>query len=143
AKHGLRQMQIYTFSFPHKTASMFAYKIASELSSRLKLNLYSGNSKPPNLGDFEKETKGAVVGPLRTYAITSVLRKNPSVSSVRDIAQIRDPLDVCVSQYFSHGWTHGESRWTEERLAQRRMIKSGEISLLRYVRMALDGEAHF
>lgn len=136
-------MKVYSFSFPHKTASMFAFAIASELSKVSGFKLYSNNVKPPNMSKFDEATDGAVIGPLRNYAVTDLLRKNPRVTNVLDIAQVRDPLDICVSQFFSHGWIHGESTWTPDQVEQRRRIQSGEISLAQYAEMELEGEALF
>lgn len=137
-------MKIYSFSFPHKTASMFAYKVGLELSATLGCKMFTQNGKAPNISEFPGwHGDCCVVGPLRNYAVEEFVRQNQNVNAVLDIAQVRDPLDICVSQFFSHGWIHSDTSWTPDQVAQRKMIQAGEISLAEYAKMELDGEALF
>ncbi|MCH8502330.1 MAG: hypothetical protein LAT77_10530 [Aliidiomarina sp.] len=136
-------MRIFSFSFPHKTASMFSYKIAVNLAEKFEMPLYSANGEGKGVNDANHAKVDSVVGPLRSYLLNKHIIDNSFVTEIFDVAQIRDPLDICVSQFFSHGYTHSDSNWTDEQKAQRENIRSGNISMFQYALMELKGEAQF
>ncbi|MCP9798174.1 sulfotransferase domain-containing protein [Cyanobium sp. Lug-B] len=57
------------------------------------------------------------------------------------VCQIRDPLDLIVSQYFSHGWIHGLDPSIDA--AIRNDIQAGTLSVYDYALMEFRGESGF
>jgi len=142
-------MKIYRFCFAHKTASMFGFKILKRIADANAVPLYSANNTPPNHGGIARAIKRdedniILFGPERTYKwIPELEAAINDGHEVYDICQIRHPLDIIVSQYFSHGWIHPECNWADTTIRVRRRIQNGEISIFDYAKLELSGETHF
>lgn len=142
-------MKIIRFAFAHKTASMFAHQILTALSQAEKLPYFSPNNSPANHGDLRHAIKDAsdgtiLFGPSRDYQISELLSGALAQGhELYDICQIRHPLDVLVSQYFSHGWIHPDGAWSDTAKEQRKRLQEGALSMVDYIRMELRGEAAF
>jgi len=137
---------LLTFNFPHKTASMFAWRLAKAISAENEdWNLYSPNASPPNhaeaLADLQSgRTSKALFAPARRY-------EGPGSTLVHvtlyRVLQLRDPLDMLVSQYFSHGWSHPSSRWSERALEMRLAISEGKLSVREYCELEIEHGSGF
>lgn len=144
-------MQIARFCFPHKTASMFAHKMALELSNAFGYKYFSPNNIPANQNEllpFLREgKKGGWVfsGPSRAYDISPALGSAvlECGHELKSVCQLRNPLDVIVSQYFSHGWIHPSHRFPENSMEVKRAIQAGSLSIFDYAAMDLENRNHF
>ena len=140
---------IIRMCFPHKTASMFAHRALQALGNANSARHFSVNNSPP---DAERAAsyvatsmdRFVLVGPARTYNISRSLSDAlPENGEIFDICQVRDPLDIMVSQYFSHGWIHPDRKWNDRRKKIRNGIASGAISIREYCDMQIRDEADF
>lgn len=81
----------------HKSGSMFLFKYFNKIAEMNNLPYFSGNNNPKNADDYKTATKG-ILCPLR------------KMRELQDgeilISQIRNPLDILVSRYFSFGYMH-------------------------------------
>jgi len=140
---------IIRMCFPHKTASMFAHRALQALRNANSARHFSVNNSPPDAGKAASYVatsmdRFVLVGPARTYNISRSLSDVLSGSGeIFDICQVRDPLDIMVSQYFSHGWIHPDKDWKKNRKKIRDRIASGVISIREYCDMQIRDEADF
>lgn len=150
--------KIISFHFPHKTGSMFGYEILRKLSLSLQVPLFSQNNDPKNHQDLLKglsnESSNLLLrGPVRDFALTdessinsaNLAKETPlpllTTTQYLAVCQIRDPLDLVVSQYFSHGWIHGLNPSIDAGI--RKDIQAGSISIYNYALMEFRGESGF
>lgn len=142
-------MQIVRFCFAHKTASMFSYRVLSAIAGAMDTAFFSANNTPPNWGasrDFLLNTRGpqVLVGPYRKYDVSPMFREAIDKGyELHDICQIRDPLDILVSQYFAQGWIQPADGRDGTALRVREGIRSGRISVNDYALLELAGETGF
>ncbi len=137
---------------------MFGYEILKKLSATTGAPLYSQNNHPANhqkLADAVAQgTSGLLLrGPVRDFELTdehSLDTANlafETPGSLLDaveyhaVCQVRDPLDLIVSQYFSHGWIHGLNSSIDATIRQD--IQAGKISIYDYALMEFRGESGF
>jgi hypothetical protein len=137
---------------------MFGYEILRKLSLSLQAPLFSQNNNPKNHQDLLKGLSDQsscllLRGPVRDFALTdedSLYSANLSnetplplltAADYHAVCQIRDPLDLIVSQYFSHGWIHGLN--PSINAAIRNDIQTGAIRLYDYALMEFRGESGF
>lgn len=89
----------------HKSGSMFLYPFFKTVADLLKFQFYSINDTPKTehlafeRNDDNDFVKSYIVSPLRWYP-------DQIETDINYIFVIRNPLDVLVSQYYSHGWIH-------------------------------------
>jgi hypothetical protein len=130
-------MSILRLIFLHKTASMFAHAVGKEISKDNNISYFSANNKPKNDQDFDKfifETRGgenAIYGPCRQLDE----KQNMLLENIEtyNILQVRHPLDLFVSMYFSWGWIHPTKQFSEERLQERKDIQTGKLSIYSFI----------
>lgn len=137
---------------------MFGYEILRKLSSSLQAPLFSQNNSPTNhqhllQGLSDESTRLVLRGPVRDFALTdenSLYSANLSnetplplltLAGYHAVCQIRDPLDLVVSQFFSHGWIHGLNPSIDAEI--RNDIQAGNISIYDYALMEFRGESGF
>jgi len=150
--------RLIAFHFPHKTASVFAYKILARAARKYRLPLFSPNKRQPNHADLSREGQPtfdglALRGPVRNFTIGHEEIPNPGVfyrfatpvhvlqqADYRAVCQTRDILDLVVSQYFSHGWIHPPKNGFGE---MRRRIQSGDIGIFDYALLEFAGNSGF
>lgn len=150
--------RLIAFHFPHKTASVFAYKILSRAARKHRLPLFTPNKRQPNHADLSRDGQLtfnglALRGPVRNFTIASEELPNPDVfyrfstpvhvlqqAEYRAVCQTRDILDLVVSQYFSHGWIHPPKDGFGE---MRRRIQSGDIGIFDYALLEFAGNSGF
>ena len=77
---------------------MFLFKFFRSLGAKLNYQLFSANNRPANEDDYDKEVDRSILGPVRTFENIDTAAKS--------IIQLRSPLDMLVSQYYSFGFTH-------------------------------------
>ncbi len=72
-------------------------------------------------------------GPVRNYRF-GPLRELIGALGVKifDIAQVRDPLDVIVSQFFSHGWIYTEKNFDDYTREICMKIQDGSLDIYTY-----------
>src|SRR5689334_13306553 len=95
---------------------MFAHKILSQCSNECGAPYFSFNNEPPNHDDLDKSTisRGRypiiLRGPERDKFLDEALFDEiiRGGGGIFMVTQVRHPLDLIVSQYFSHGWLHPE-----------------------------------
>ncbi len=137
---------------------MFGYEILERIARITKAPFFSPNNNPPSHGalanvDFDSASGLFLRGPVRDFAVT----ENQSLQTddyANDtpihllecvdyyaVCQVRDSLDLVVSQYFSHGWIH--SLYSSIDAEIRRRIQAGEISIYEYALMEFRGESGF
>jgi hypothetical protein len=154
----MKNQSILAFHFPHKTGSMFGYEILERIARITKAPFFSQNNNPPSHGalanvDFDSASGLFLRGPVRDFAVT----ENQSLQTddyANDtpihllecvdyyaVCQVRDSLDLVVSQYFSHGWIHSLNSSIDAEI--RRRIQAGEISIYEYALMEFRGESGF
>ena len=86
----------------HKSGSMFLWKFFDQVAKECGLNYYSINNSPPNEEmAFKDKTSSFLVCPLRYFP-----DQIDNSEDALNIFVVRNPLDILVSQYFSHGWIH-------------------------------------
>jgi FkbM family methyltransferase len=92
------QIQVHAL---HKSGSMFLYSFFKDVARLTGRAFFSVNETPKTESKaFENNVPNAfIVSPLRAYPETI----NPNRLH---IMVVRNPLDVLVSQYYSHGWMH-------------------------------------
>ena len=78
----------------------------------------------------------SLIGPIRGYRIPEEFVK----TSRRSLFQIRNPLDIIVSQYFSHGFIHPHDQFSPRAIDVRESIRHGRISIFDYAVEAVSGE---
>lgn len=127
---------------PHKSGSMFVFKFLKKLSELALVPLYSDNHQHPRLSHFLEDSKTpnhqmALVGPVRDLEKFKIMCEPQNSPKVKSIVQTRDPLDLAVSQYFSHGWIHTIEGWSEFDIQVRQKIQGETISIEDYVEIAL------
>lgn len=151
------EKQIVRFAFTHKTASMFAFRILKQLARNKRYCLYSRNNSPQNAHLVQPAYEGKsnilkrllgkdrilLLGPEREYEMDEWLRQRFLEGKVANICQIRHPLDMMVSQYFSHGWIHPDTNFTDEKTRMRRRLQAGECSVFDYMKLEMNDESHF
>jgi hypothetical protein len=131
-------IKLIFFNFPHKTASMFAYKIVKQINLDLGISLWSANEKSESsspLGEFlaklQTTDTEVLVGLQRSFNIPKEARGLSS--EIYSVTQTCDPLDIITSQYFFHGWIHGTNDKTDSNFLQiRAKLRAGELSVLEY-----------
>jgi len=84
----------------HKSGSMFLFNYFKKLAKISNLPYFSGNNNPKNTDGYTK-SKNGILCPLRKMRD---LEENEIL-----ICQIRNPLDILVSRYFSFGYMHNLS----------------------------------
>lgn len=149
---------IIAFHFPHKTASMFAFKILEAVASRTGFAHYSQNNLPPNhtaLADgCTLDVDGICLrGPVRNFSVIEGAPRDPDQAyrfatpafliedaSYRAVCQVRDTLDLVVSQYFSHGWIHRPADGFGQ---MRKDLQAGRISVYEYALLEFEGRSDF
>ena len=98
----MNQIQVHAL---HKSGSMFLYKFFKALASTRELDFFSVNETPSteNMAfgiNTVNTNDDFIVAPVRWYP--------DNIDPKRFyIFVVRNPLDVLVSQYYSHGWMHG------------------------------------
>lgn len=109
----------------HKTASMFLFRLAQEITNRdSSLLLVSPNLNPPNVNVLKNCESDYILCPYRNYQpIPRYITKGCDTFLV--VCQVRDPKDLLVSQYYSHGFIHAESKWNEKSKSYRQDIIKG------------------
>ncbi len=137
---------------------MFGYEILRKLASSLQVPLFSQNNNPKNhqhllQGLSDSSSDLVLRGPVRDFAITdensldtaNLANETPlsllTVADYHAVCQIRDPLDLIVSQFFSHGWIHGLNPSIDAEI--RKSIQEGKISIYDYALMEFRGESGF
>ena len=114
----------------HKSATMFLYQFFADTCSRLDIPLFSIHNQPADHNTIADEIdKSFVLCPVRSFETDGFVY--PSMKQVRHLFQVRDPRDVLVSEYFSIGWRHTTTGWSEEELERRDFIRS--LSVDQYV----------
>lgn len=143
-------MKIIRFCFTHKTASMFGHRILKTISEERELLYFSPNNQPPNHTEIAAHIQNGsnsdliLFGPARTYGVSEMLKRAiGNGHELTDLCQIRNPLDIIVSQYFSHGWIHPMDRWSEEALKVRKALQENRLSMFDYAQLELEGKSHF
>lgn len=107
----------------HKSASTFLFKFFQRLARRQGFHFYSENlpgeaqAAPPS--DVEENF---CWGPVRHLRVDET-RRFANVDHLTQLAQIRDPRDILVSQYFSFGWTHVDTNWNQQQRDYRKAIQ--------------------
>lgn len=120
---------------PHKTASMFMFKLFKDLANEKKILFYSDNNSPSNIRDFTPEIADSFcMAPIR-YLI-KISDDFPNIKRIKKIVQIRDPRDMIVSEYYSFGFSHTNNSWSEEKKKAREIIS--QMSIDDYVLSILD-----
>ena len=108
---GLTKIQVHAL---HKSGSMFLWPFFKVAANKLGVNFYSVNDTPKTEElAFRDESNGEsfIVSPLRWYPET--------IDSGRYyVFVVRNPLDVLVSQYYSHGWIHPDPLDVPEKLGE-------------------------
>ncbi|WP_254956418.1 MULTISPECIES: sulfotransferase [unclassified Cyanobium] len=149
---------VLAFHYPHKTGSMFGYEILKKLSAATGAPFYSPNNQPANhqkLAEAVSQYASGLVlrGPVRDFELTdersldTANLANETPVSLFDsveyyaVCQVRDPLDLVVSQYFSHGWIHAIYPSIDAKI--REDIQAGKISIYDYAVMEFRGESGF
>lgn len=84
----------------HKSGSMFLFKYFKKIAELNKLPYFSGNNNPKNTEVYKTSNEG-ILCPVRK------MRKLQEGEIL--ICQIRNPLDILVSRYFSFGYMHNLS----------------------------------
>lgn len=137
---------------------MFGYEILRKLASSLDAPLFSQNNDPKNhkhllQGLSDESSKLVLRGPVRDFTLTdenslytaNLANETPlpllTIATYHAVCQTRDPLDLVVSQFFSHGWIHGLNPSIDPEI--RKSIQSGKISLYDYALMEFRGESGF
>jgi len=94
--HLTTQIQVHAL---HKSGSMFLHKFFKTLASLGGLNFFSINEIPPTEAFANDCDSDFIVAPIRWY---------PDALDPKRlyVFVVRNPLDVLVSQYYSHGWMH-------------------------------------
>lgn len=90
----------------HKSGTMFLYKFFQVVASHLKYNYYSENNTPNNYNEYSSTENNVIICPVRNFTEVA--------SGVKNIIQVRNPLDILVSQYFSFGFTHSKAKKDDE-----------------------------
>jgi hypothetical protein len=137
---------IFTASFPHKTASMFAYRLLAALADKMGLAFYTNSGPQPGFASFVPwAERTALFGPIRNYIFSSLrqVADPTTITHVYDVAQLRDPLDVIVAQFFSHGWLHTTRNFDAYALEVRQKMQRGIIDIFTYAQMELEGRSGF
>lgn len=120
---------------PHKTASMFMFKLFKDLANEKKILFYSDNNSPSNLRDFTPEIADSFcLAPIRS--LIKISDEFPNIKRIKKIIQIRDPRDIIVSEYYSFAFSHSDNSWSEEKKKARETIL--QISIDDYVLSMLD-----
>ena len=142
-------MNVIKVDFPHKTASMFAHYLLERISKLNNIKYYSTSNTPDNSADvFDRISKPeditVIYGPNRDFKNDhfDLLIKNNQIQCLT-ICQIRDPLDLIVSQYFSHGWIHGDKKWNDAIKNERKEIQEGKVSIYDYALREIAGKTTF
>ena len=81
----------------HKSGSMFLYKYFKSIAELTGTQYYSGNNNPANNTDYSITSPGMLC-PVRKMRTRKIGEKM--------ICQIRNPLDILVSRYYSFGYMH-------------------------------------
>lgn len=149
---------IIAFHFPHKTASMFAFEILNTISRRTGIPHFSQNNRPPNHTDLADgrvlNVDGTCLrGPVRNFSVIEGAPGNPDKdyrfatpdfliegASYFAVCQVRDTLDLVVSQYFSQGWLH---TLNDDFSQVRKDLRAGRISVYDYALMEFEGRSDF
>lgn len=149
---------IIAFHFPHKAASMFAYKILHGVALRTGLPHFSQNNRPPNhtalANGCTLNVDGICLrGPVRNFSVIAGASGDPDQdyrfatpefliedASYLAVCQVRDTLDLVVSQYFSHGWIHLPADGFGQ---MRKDLQAGRISVYEYALMEFEGRSDF
>ncbi|MGP0129494.1 MAG: sulfotransferase domain-containing protein [cyanobacterium endosymbiont of Rhopalodia musculus] len=110
----------------HKSGTMFLHKFFKDLSIEKRIKYFSRNNNPPDYQHLKQDTNiDFCLCPERNFNLEEYIFKN--VKNITHIIQIRDPRDILVSEYFSLGWTHPDSQWSQERKKLRKWVQENSI----------------
>lgn len=122
---------------PHKSASMFIYKLFRDLAHLRGMSFFSDNNPLPNLQTFHSDIGHSFcIAPIRSLMPIADIFSN--IEKVKVIIQIRDPRDIIVSEYYSFAFSHPDNNWSEEKKKSREIIK--RMSIDDYVLSTLYNE---
>ena len=90
------------------------------------MSLHSIQNVPANeAGICERTCDSFVLCPVRSFNCDSY--RFPQLDQVRYLLQVRDPRDIFVSEYYSLGWRHTTTNWSDEALQRREKIQQMSI----------------
>jgi hypothetical protein len=106
----------------HKSASMFLFELFRELADQVHVPFHSVHNQPPDHGNIPVDTTDSfILCPVRGFNFEAY--SFPSLDRLVRIVQIRDPRDILVSEYYSLGWRHTDSHWSDEERERREAIQ--------------------
>lgn len=107
---------------PHRTASMFIFKLFRDLSMDRGVSFFSANNSPPNHDQLTSDINSSFcVAPVRSFTFRTHFE---NIGQIKNVVQIRDPRDIVVSEYFSLAYSHPDKSWPAEQKLARDTVRS-------------------
>lgn len=111
----MKKVLIYTV---HKAASMFLHKLGTDIEKKLDMDFYSINNnafrnqiKDVSWKEFIEKTSGAsCFGPIRAGEDVALPVFPDNLDDYVIILHLRDPRDVLTSAYYSHVFSHPDTK---------------------------------
>ncbi len=138
--------KLIRFEFPHKTASTFAVKTLKTFCEQQSIKYFINKDfdKENIINSFESQKIDTVCVSTRAFHLSNIVQNFVDKGNLLfRICQVRNPLDMIVSQYFSHGWTHMVGSFSQKTLDMSSNLKSGKISIYEYAKLELEGKSNF
>lgn len=133
-----------------RSGSMFMLKFTKFVCELKGIQLYGpGTGATNGYAFYDPKTNKYKKGCACPIGILPMSNESPRQGywvedEIRDdvfhVIQLRDPRDILVSQYYSHGWTHGYEPGHTEFLKRRKIIQSKTID--EYVKIPEYGADH-
>jgi hypothetical protein len=113
----------------HKAASMFLHKLGTSLSKKMDFDFYSINNKKyydeiqnSSWKSFIETTPGpACFGPIRAGEDVALPVYPDNIEQYSVVLHLRDPRDVLTSAYYSHVYSHKNTKRFKPTGEQRRI----------------------